>query len=118
MDESSQNAPNVEQVAQQLPNPSPPSPTVEQPKTVENQHLRAPVRPSVQSRNSSNSSMNGPLYMQNSNNKVFIRRVRRKGDGPLKSLSRWFLENQFGKFFIQTASLPHHHPTASRTADA
>ncbi|KAK6208097.1 Sphingosine N-acyltransferase lag1 [Pestalotiopsis sp. IQ-011] len=105
MDESSNNAPNIEEVAQQLPNPSPPSPTVEQPKPAEPQHLRAPVRPSVQSRNSSNSSMNGPLYMQNSNNKVFIRRVRRKGDGPLKSLSRWFLENQFGFAFNLLALL-------------
>ncbi|KAI0837905.1 longevity assurance proteins LAG1/LAC1 [Hypoxylon sp. FL0890] len=54
-----------------------------------------PVRPSVQSR----SSMNGPLYMQTSNNKVLIRRVKRKGDGTMRNLARWFLENQTGLSF-------------------
>ncbi|KAI0597217.1 putative longevity-assurance protein [Biscogniauxia sp. FL1348] len=53
------------------------------------------TRPSMQSR----SSMNGPLYMQTSNNKVLIRRVKRKGDGPMKNLARWFLENQTGLSF-------------------
>ncbi|KAI1103204.1 longevity assurance proteins LAG1/LAC1 [Jackrogersella minutella] len=55
----------------------------------------ATVRPSMQSR----SSMNGPLYMQTSNNKVLIRRVKRKDDGPLRSLARWFLDNQTGLSF-------------------
>lgn len=50
-------------------------------------------RPSLQSRN----SMNGPLYMQTSNNKVFIRRVKGKGDGAVKSLTRWLLNNQIGR---------------------
>lgn len=50
-------------------------------------------RPSLQSRN----SMNGPLYMQTSNNKVFIRRVKGKGDGAVKSLTRWLLDNQIGR---------------------
>jgi acyl-CoA-dependent ceramide synthase len=40
--------------------------------------------------------MNGPLYMQTSNNKVFIRRVKRKGDGTVKILTRWLLDNQIG----------------------
>ncbi|KAI0149506.1 TLC domain-containing protein [Xylariaceae sp. FL1272] len=52
-------------------------------------------RPSTQSR----SSMNGPLYMQNRNNKVFVRRVKRKGDGTVKSLTRWLLDNQIGLSF-------------------
>ncbi|KAI1379067.1 longevity assurance proteins LAG1/LAC1 [Hypoxylon crocopeplum] len=52
-------------------------------------------RPSIQSRN----SMNGPLYMQTSNNKVLIRRVKRKGDGPMRNLARWFLDNQTGLSF-------------------
>ncbi|KAI0008279.1 longevity assurance proteins LAG1/LAC1 [Xylariaceae sp. FL0662B] len=52
-------------------------------------------RPSAQSCN----SMNGPLYMQASNKKVFIRRVKRKGDGPMRSLARWFLDNQTGLSF-------------------
>ncbi|KAI2615002.1 longevity assurance proteins LAG1/LAC1 [Hypoxylon sp. NC1633] len=52
-------------------------------------------RPSIQSRN----SMNGPLYMQTSKNKVLIRRVKRKGDGPMRNLARWFLDNQFGLSF-------------------
>jgi acyl-CoA-dependent ceramide synthase len=43
--------------------------------------------------------MNGPLYMQNSNNKVLIRRVRRKDDGTLKNLTRWLLDNQTGFSF-------------------
>jgi very-long-chain ceramide synthase len=43
--------------------------------------------------------MNGPLYMQNSNNKMLIRRVRRKDDGSLKSLARWLLDNQTGVSF-------------------
>ncbi|CAJ2504115.1 Uu.00g115090.m01.CDS01 [Anthostomella pinea] len=54
-------------------------------------------RPSVQSRSSS--SMNGPLYMQNSNKKVLIRRIKRKGDGPMKNLARWLLDNQAGLSF-------------------
>lgn len=53
-------------------------------------------RPSLQSRKS---SMNGPLYMQTSNNKVLIRRVKRKGDGPMRNLARWFLDNQTGLSF-------------------
>lgn len=95
MSESGDHGASIEHVAEQLPNPSPPSPVTEQPKPAE--QLKAPARPTVlQSRSSS--GMNGPLYMQTSNNKVFIRRVRRKGDGPLKNLSRWFLENQAGMF--------------------
>lgn len=95
MSENSDHGASIEHVAEQLPNPGPSSPVKEQPRQVE--QLKAPARPTVlQSRSSS--GMNGPLYMQTSNNKVFIRRVRRKGDGPLKSLSRWFFENQAGTF--------------------
>lgn len=50
-------------------------------------------RPSVMSRTS---SMNGPLYMQTSNNKILIRRVKRKGHSTVQSLTRWLLNNQIG----------------------
>lgn len=110
MSESSDHGAAIEGVAEALPNPSPPSPVTEQAKPAE--HLKAPLRPSVQSRKSSSSSMNGPLYMQTSNNKVFVRRVKRKGDGTLKSLARWFLENQAGMHnytsFLPFWELPHH----------
>lgn len=43
--------------------------------------------------------MNGPLYMQASNNVVIVRRIKRKGEGPMKQLSRWFVENQIGLSF-------------------
>ncbi|KAI0172801.1 longevity assurance proteins LAG1/LAC1 [Hypoxylon sp. FL1284] len=72
----------------------PRSPTTMEPQA---EKIRSPRgRPSVQSRKS---SMNGPLYMQTSNNKVLIRRVKRKGGGPLRSLARWFLDNQTGLSF-------------------
>lgn len=35
--------------------------------------------------------------MQTSNNKVFIRRVKAKGNGAVKSLTRWLLDNQIGR---------------------
>jgi acyl-CoA-dependent ceramide synthase len=43
-------------------------------------------------------NMNRPLYMQTANNKIIIRNVKRKrkGDGPLKNLARWLLDNQTG----------------------
>ena len=43
-------------------------------------------------------TMNGPLYMQASNKLVFVRRVKRKDDGPTKQLVRWFVENQVGTY--------------------
>ncbi|KAL1859514.1 hypothetical protein VTK73DRAFT_7589 [Phialemonium thermophilum] len=43
--------------------------------------------------------MNGPLYMQTSNNVVLVRRIKRKGHGPVKQLTRWFVENQIGLSF-------------------
>ncbi|EON99591.1 putative longevity-assurance protein [Phaeoacremonium minimum UCRPA7] len=43
--------------------------------------------------------MNGPLYMQTANNTVLVRRLKRKGDGPMKQLARWFIENQIGFCF-------------------
>ncbi|KAH6643413.1 TLC domain-containing protein [Truncatella angustata] len=95
MSDSNHHGATIEQVAQAIPNPSPPSPVAVPEQTKTPELLKAPARPSVQSRKSS-SGMNGPLYMQTSNNRVLIRRVKRKGDGVLKSLSRWFLENQAG----------------------
>ncbi|KAI1857775.1 uncharacterized protein JN550_013038 [Neoarthrinium moseri] len=79
--------------------PPQPSPPIMEAKS---EQPKAPARPAVQSRKS---GMNGPLYMQTSGNKVLIRRVRRKGDGPMKSLSRWFLENQAGLSFNLLALL-------------
>ncbi|KAI0385114.1 longevity assurance proteins LAG1/LAC1 [Hypomontagnella monticulosa] len=78
------------------PNPTPTTaPQVKEPQVMEPQ-VKKPkatsARPSMKSR----SSMNGPLYMQTSNNKVLIRRVKRKGDGPMRNLARWLLENQTG----------------------
>ncbi|KAK7985872.1 sphingosine n-acyltransferase lac1 [Apiospora saccharicola] len=60
------------------------------------------ARPGMQSRKS---GMNGPLYMQTANNKVIIRRVKRKGDGPMKNLARWLLDNQTGFSFNLIALL-------------
>lgn len=88
----------IEQVATTAMKPHAEKPRAEKPK-VASASASAVVRPAMQSR--SRSSMNGPLYMQTSNNKVLIRRVKRKGDGPMKSLARWFLENQTGKFVSQ-----------------
>jgi hypothetical protein len=64
-----------------------------------------PKRPSIQSR----TSMNGPLYMQTSNNKVLIRRVKRRGHGTVKSFTRWLLNNQIGAFVLLMVSVldPH-----------
>ncbi|KAK7915305.1 hypothetical protein PG985_013008 [Apiospora marii] len=62
----------------------------------------ASPRPGMQSRKS---GMNGPLYMQTANNKVIIRRVKRKGDGPMKNLARWLLDNQTGFSFNLIALL-------------
>jgi len=43
-------------------------------------------------------NVNRPLHMQTANNKMIIRKVKRKrkGDGPLKNLARWLLDNQTG----------------------
>lgn len=60
---------------------------------------KAPSKPPTQSRNSDSSmNMNRPLYMQTANNKIIIRKVKRKrrDDGPLKNLARWLLDNQTG----------------------
>lgn len=68
---------------------------------LENAKLKSPSRPPVQSRN----SINGPLYMQTINNKIVIRRVKRKGDGPLKNLARWLLDNQIGMWLSASLTL-------------
>ncbi|KAK3937610.1 TLC domain-containing protein [Diplogelasinospora grovesii] len=57
----------------------------------------APVRRAVKRAHSSKKdTMNGPLYMQASNNVVLVRRLKRKGDSALKQLTRWLVENQIG----------------------
>ncbi|KAI0120661.1 TLC domain-containing protein [Xylariales sp. AK1849] len=107
MNNSSDNGALIEQVEHEhdiLPPPSTtstPSPTmVERPEKLK---APPPARPSTQSRNSG--SMNGPLYMQTINNRVLIRRVKRKGDGVLKNLTRWLLDNQTGFSFNLIALL-------------
>lgn len=40
--------------------------------------------------------MNGPLYRQANGNVVLVRRPKRKNEGPLKQLARWFVDNQIG----------------------
>lgn len=58
---------------------------------------RASVRKPVRREHSGKKeTMNGPLYMQASNNVVLVRRLKKKGQGPMKQLSRWFVENQIG----------------------
>ncbi|KAK4647063.1 Sphingosine N-acyltransferase lag1 [Podospora bellae-mahoneyi] len=42
-------------------------------------------------------SLNVPLYMQRNGNKVLVRRPKRKDDGALKGLARWFVANQIGQ---------------------
>lgn len=80
--------------------PNPTQATTMAPQVIESQvmepQVKKPKAPSARPSMKSRSSMNGPLYMQTSNNKVLIRRVRRKGDGPMRNLARWLLENQTG----------------------
>jgi acyl-CoA-dependent ceramide synthase len=60
---------------------------------------KAPSKPPTQSRNSDSSmNMNRPLYMQTANNKIIIRKLKRKrkDDSLLKNLARWLLDNQTG----------------------
>ncbi|KAI2637849.1 longevity assurance proteins LAG1/LAC1 [Hypomontagnella submonticulosa] len=83
--------------------PNPTQATTMAPQVIESQvmepQVKKPKAPSARPSMKSRSSMNGPLYMQTSNNKVLIRRVRRKGDGPMRNLARWLLENQTGLSF-------------------
>ncbi|KAK1758106.1 TLC domain-containing protein [Echria macrotheca] len=66
----------------------------------------APVRKTVKREYAGQKeTMNGPLYMQASNNVVIVRRVKRKGESPWKQLTRWFVENQIGLSFNLMALL-------------
>ncbi|KAG7291416.1 hypothetical protein NEMBOFW57_001435 [Staphylotrichum longicolle] len=49
--------------------------------------------------------MNGPLYKQANSNVVLVRRVKRKNEGPMKQLTRWFVNNQIGFSFNMLALL-------------
>ncbi|KAH6855389.1 TLC domain-containing protein [Chaetomium sp. MPI-CAGE-AT-0009] len=49
--------------------------------------------------------MNGPLYKQANSNVVLVRRVKRKNEGPMKQLTRWFVNNQIGLSFNLLALL-------------
>ena len=58
-----------------------------------------PKSPTLRSSAQSRNSMNGPLYMQTSNNRVIVRRVKRKEDGFVRGMTRWLLDNQTGMVF-------------------
>ncbi|KAK4237886.1 TLC domain-containing protein [Achaetomium macrosporum] len=49
--------------------------------------------------------MNGPLYRQANSNVVLVRRPKRKNEGPMKQLTRWFVDNQIGLSFNLLALL-------------
>lgn len=49
--------------------------------------------------------MNGPLYKQANSNVVLVRRLKRKNEGPMKQLTRWFVDNQIGFSFNMLALL-------------
>ncbi|KAL2023003.1 hypothetical protein VTK56DRAFT_4218 [Thermocarpiscus australiensis] len=49
--------------------------------------------------------MNGPLYRQANAKVVLVRRLKRKNEGPLKQLTRWFVDNQIGLSFNLLALL-------------
>lgn len=71
-----------------------PSATVVEEKPT-NGAAKTPTRPALKS-GSSHANMNGPLYMQSGKNMVLVRRLKRKDQGIMKSLARWFIENQTG----------------------
>jgi acyl-CoA-dependent ceramide synthase len=50
--------------------------------------------------------MNGPLYKQANSNVVLVRRVKRKNEGPMKQLTRWFVNNQIGASWTPYSSSP------------
>ncbi|KAK4198958.1 putative sphingosine N-acyltransferase [Triangularia verruculosa] len=50
----------------------------------------------TQRNNGKANSPNVPGYMQTNGNRVLVRRSKRKDDGPLKTLARWFVANQIG----------------------
>ncbi|KAK4216781.1 longevity assurance proteins LAG1/LAC1 [Rhypophila decipiens] len=62
-------------------------------------------KPSKRSYSGKKETMNGPLYMQASNNVVIVRRLKRNGEGAIKQLTRWFVENQIGFSFNLLALL-------------
>lgn len=66
----------------------------------------AAPRPRLKKDNST-PNMNGPLYMQTAGNKtVLVRRLKRKEESTWKHLSRWFVENQIGTFFLNQPASP------------
>ncbi|ORY67786.1 TLC domain-containing protein [Pseudomassariella vexata] len=88
--------------------PSPPAVAVEEPPQADkaSEKPKGPSKPPMPQRKSTGpTSMNGPLYMQTINNKIIIRRLKRKGDGPLKNLARWLVDNQTGFSFNLIALL-------------
>jgi len=58
--------------------------------------------------------MNGPLYKQANSNVVLVRRLKRKNEGPMKQLTRWFVNNQIGAFEAPIAA-PAYHRTNKLT---
>ena len=55
-----------------------------------------PKSPTLRSSAQSRNAMNGPLYMQTSNNRVIVRRIKKKEDGFMRGIARWLLDNQTG----------------------
>ena len=60
-------------------------------------------------REGSDRNMNGPLYRQASSNVVLVRRIKRKGESPLRQFTRWFVDNQTGTF-PESRGEPWRHP--------
>ena len=90
--------------------PSPPQPAPPQISVLEQAPQKAesgpvepkqekPKSPTLRSSAQSRNAMNGPLYMQTSNNRVIVRRVKRKEDGFVRGMTRWLLDNQTGMVF-------------------
>ncbi|KAK0707204.1 TLC domain-containing protein [Apiosordaria backusii] len=68
----------------------------------------------AQRSNGKPNNVNVPLYMQTNGNRVLVRRPKRKDDGALNGLARWFVANQIGLSFnlIALLFLAHGMPRA------
>ena len=44
--------------------------------------------------------MTGSVYLQTNRNVILVRRPKNKDDGPMRSLARWFVNNQIGKLAL------------------
>ncbi|KAL2136554.1 hypothetical protein VTI74DRAFT_3099 [Chaetomium olivicolor] len=64
-----------------------------------------PAAPRAPRRTGKPQHMNGPLYKQANSNVVLVRRPKRKNEGLMKQLTRWFVDNQVGFSFNLLALL-------------